>query len=46
MIIDVPFWVGKRTDWEQKNKPEHEKISVFCQGSEIFAKNIPEYIIL
>lgn len=30
---------------EYNDKEEHEKMAVFCQGDEIGARNIPEFLL-
>lgn len=49
IVIAIAYNEDSDYSWileEYTDKPEHEKISVFYQGNEIFANNIPEYIIL
>ncbi len=46
-IIAISYSDDSDYSWileEYTDKPEYEKISVFCQGNEIFAINIPEII--
>lgn len=46
-ILSIAYCSDSDYAWileECSNKDEQEKMSVFCQGNEIFAKNIPEII--
>ena len=46
-ILSIAYCSDSDYAWileECSNKNEQEKMSVFCQGNEIFAKNIPEII--
>lgn len=46
-ILSIAYCSDSDYSWileECSNKNEQERMSVFCQGNEIFAKNIPEII--
>ncbi len=46
-ILSIAYCSDSDYAWileECSNKNEQQKMSVFCQGNEIFAKNIPEII--
>ncbi|MBO5146555.1 MAG: hypothetical protein J6C19_13680 [Lachnospiraceae bacterium] len=46
-ILSIAYWSDSDYSWileECSDKNQQEKMAVFCQGNEIFIKNIPEII--